>query len=140
MDVNRQGEVLNTKGEVIGTHQGYMHYTIGKRRGFEIKGAHDPHYVVSIKPEKNQIVGGDKEDLDAKEFRVKSLNMFVDKQKLEASVKIRYRSPKLQCEILIDEDKKGAKIVMNESVSAVAAGQLAVFYQGEYVVGSGVIA
>ncbi|MDR3345955.1 MAG: tRNA 2-thiouridine(34) synthase MnmA [Campylobacteraceae bacterium] len=140
MDVNRQGEVLNTKGEVIGTHQGYMHYTIGKRRGFEIKGAHDPHYVVSINPEKNQIVVGDKEDLDAKEFRVKSLNMFVDKQKLEASVKIRYRSPKLQCEILIDEDKKGAKIVMNESVSAVAAGQLAVFYQGEYVVGSGVIA
>ncbi|MDR1285426.1 MAG: tRNA 2-thiouridine(34) synthase MnmA [Campylobacteraceae bacterium] len=139
MNVSRQGEVLNTKGEVIGTHQGYMHYTIGKRRGFDIKGAHNPHYVVSIIPEKNQIVVGDKNELEAKEFRVKSLNMFVDKNELEATVKIRYRSPKLKCKIFIDNNSKSARIVMNESASAIAAGQLATFYQDEYVVGSGII-
>jgi tRNA-specific 2-thiouridylase len=140
MNVHRQGDVLNTKGEVIGTHQGYMHYTIGKRRGFEIKGAHDPHYVISIIPSKNQIVVGNKDELDVKEFRVKSLNMFVDKNELEAAVKIRYRSPKLKCKIIIDNDKKGARILMEESASAIAAGQLATFYQDEYVVGSGIIA
>ncbi|MDR0762093.1 MAG: tRNA 2-thiouridine(34) synthase MnmA, partial [Campylobacteraceae bacterium] len=95
MNVERHGDVLNTKGEIIGAHQGYMHYTIGKRRGFEIRGAHEPHYVISIIPEKNQIIVGSKEELDINEFRVKSLNMFVDKNELEASVKIRYRSPKL---------------------------------------------
>ncbi|MDR2789787.1 MAG: tRNA 2-thiouridine(34) synthase MnmA [Campylobacteraceae bacterium] len=139
MNVQRQGEVLNTKGEVIGAHQGYMHYTIGKRRGFEIKGAHEPHYVVSIIPEKNQIIVGGKEELEVKEFRVKSLNMFVDKNELEAAVKIRYRSPKLKCKIFIEEGS-AARIVMEESASAIAAGQLATFYQGEYVVGSGIIA
>ncbi|MDR2080849.1 MAG: tRNA 2-thiouridine(34) synthase MnmA [Campylobacteraceae bacterium] len=139
MNVQRQGEVLNTKGEVIGTHQGYMHYTIGKRRGFEIKGAHDPHYVISIIPEKNQIVVGSKEELEVKEFKVKSLNMFVDKNELEASVKIRYRSPKLKCKIFI-EDGSRARVVIHESASAIAAGQLATFYQDEYVVGSGIIA
>ncbi|MDR2100169.1 MAG: tRNA 2-thiouridine(34) synthase MnmA [Campylobacteraceae bacterium] len=140
MNVHRQGDVLNTKGEIIGTHQGYMHYTIGKRRGFEIRGAHDPHYVISIIPEKNQIVVGGKEDLESKEFSVKSLNMFTDKNELEASVKIRYRSPKLKCKILIDSADKTARVVMDESASAIASGQLAVFYQGEYVVGSGIIA
>ncbi|MDR1615003.1 MAG: tRNA 2-thiouridine(34) synthase MnmA [Campylobacteraceae bacterium] len=140
MNVQREGEVLNTKGEVIGTHQGYMHYTIGKRRGFEIRGAHEPHYVISIIPSKNQIVVGSKEELDVKEFRVKSLNMFVNKNELEAAVKIRYRSPKLKCKILIDADKKGAHVIMSESASAIAAGQLATFYEGEYVVGSGIIA
>ncbi|MDR1461089.1 MAG: tRNA 2-thiouridine(34) synthase MnmA [Campylobacteraceae bacterium] len=140
MNVLRQGEVLNTKGEVIGTHQGYMHYTIGKRRGFDIKGAHDPHYVISIIPEKNQIIVGSKDELETKEFKVKSLNMFVDKSELEASVKIRYRSPKLKCKIFIDNEGKSARIVMDESASAIAAGQLATFYQDEYVVGSGIIA
>jgi tRNA-specific 2-thiouridylase len=140
MNVRKQGDVLNKQGEIIGTHQGYMHYTIGKRRGFEIKGAHEPHYVVSIIPDKNQIVVGDKEDLEAKEFRVKSLNMFVNKNELEASVKIRYRSPKLKCKIFIESEGKEARIVMDESASAIASGQLATFYDGEYVVGSGVIA
>ncbi|MDR0407906.1 MAG: tRNA 2-thiouridine(34) synthase MnmA [Campylobacteraceae bacterium] len=139
MNVLKQGEVLNTKGEVIGTHQGYMHYTIGKRRGFEIKGAHEAHYVTSIDPEKNQIIVGSKDELEIKEFKVECLNMFISKNELEAYVKIRYRSPKLKCKIIINNDGKSARVIMYESASAIAAGQLATFYQGEYVVGSGII-
>ncbi|MDR1976700.1 MAG: tRNA 2-thiouridine(34) synthase MnmA [Campylobacteraceae bacterium] len=140
MSVTREGEVLNTKGEVIGTHQGYMHYTIGKRRGFEIKGAHDPHYVISINPALNQITVGSKEELDKKEFSVGSLNMFTNEREFEAGVKIRYRSPKLPCKVIVNEDAKSARVIMEDSASAIAAGQLAVFYRGEFVVGSGIIA
>ncbi|MFV0481739.1 MAG: tRNA 2-thiouridine(34) synthase MnmA [Campylobacteraceae bacterium] len=140
VDVNKEGNVLNKQGEIVGKHQGYMHYTIGKRRGFEVKGAHDPHYVVSINPVKNEIVVGDKEDLESKEFRVTSLNMFIkDKTEFNASVKIRYRSPKYPCHVVVDADKKGATVYLETSASAIAAGQIAAFYDGEYVIASGII-
>ncbi|MEK6658952.1 MAG: tRNA 2-thiouridine(34) synthase MnmA, partial [Campylobacterota bacterium] len=55
VEVDKIGEVLDKEGTVVGEHRGYMHYTIGKRKGFTVKGAHDPHYVVSIDAKKNQI-------------------------------------------------------------------------------------
>ena len=55
VNVDEVGEVLDKDGNVVGEHKGYMHYTIGKRKGFTVKGAHDPHYVLSINAKKNQI-------------------------------------------------------------------------------------
>ncbi|MDP1783817.1 MAG: tRNA 2-thiouridine(34) synthase MnmA, partial [Sulfuricurvum sp.] len=48
VNVDQEGEVLDLEGNVVGTHKGYMHYTIGKRKGFTVRGAHDPHFVVEI--------------------------------------------------------------------------------------------
>ncbi|MDY0117935.1 MAG: tRNA 2-thiouridine(34) synthase MnmA, partial [Sulfurimonadaceae bacterium] len=62
-NVDNTGEVLDLDGKVVGEHKGYMHYTIGKRKGFSVKGAHDPHYVVNINPQTNQITVGQKESL-----------------------------------------------------------------------------
>lgn len=138
MNVERSGKVFNTKGEDIGIHKGYMHYTIGKRKGFTVKGAHDPHYVISINPKDNTIVVGSKEELEQDKFIVHSLNMFTKNRNFEASVKIRYRSPKLKCKVSINDDGT-ALVVMNEKASAIAAGQFAVFYDGEFVLGSGII-
>ncbi len=94
------GNVLNTKGEVVGKHSGYMHYTIGKRRGFSVKGALTPHYVLAINPITNEIIVGSKEELNIDSFEVHGLNMFIDDTSLECSVKIRYRSPKTPCRVL----------------------------------------
>ncbi|MDR0467571.1 MAG: tRNA 2-thiouridine(34) synthase MnmA [Campylobacteraceae bacterium] len=140
VDVDMVGDVLNTKGEVVGKHKGYMHYTIGKRKGFEVHGAHDPHYVVSINPAKNEIVVGDKLDLERKEFYVTSLNLFKKMDKVfDSSVKIRYRSPKVACKVFVDEDMLGAKVVLDENISAVTSGQIAAFYDNEYLIAGGII-
>ncbi len=135
MDVDVPGKVLNTKGEVVGEHLGYMHYTIGKRRGFRVKGALTPHYVLSINPEKNEITVGSKEELNIEKFEVYGLNMFIDESQMECSVKIRYRSPKTPCKVTIKDDI--ATIELYEPVQGLAKGQMAVFYDNERVIGSG---
>jgi len=135
IDINKPGNVLNTKGEVVGEHKGYMHYTIGKRRGFSVRGALTPHYVMATNPETNEIIVGDKEDLKVKEFFVKELNMFEDFKDFECSVKIRYRSPKSKCRVVIKNNN--AKVTLKNIVEGVAAGQMAVFYRDDFVIGCG---
>ncbi len=134
-DLEKPGDVLDAKGNVIGVHKGYMHYTIGKRKGFTVHGAHDPHYVLSIDAKNNKITVGTKEELNVSSFLINELNMFIDDLKFECLVKIRYRSPKTPCEVEIKDDKAIVKVL--QSVQGLAPGQAAVFYDGEKVIGSG---
>jgi len=135
MDIDIPGKVLNLKGEVVGDHKGYMHYTIGKRKGFTVSGAHDPHYVVSINAAKNEIVVGLKDDLNVSEFKINDINMFIDDKDFDCSVKIRYRSPKSECSVHVDGTNASVKLYDN--VQGLAAGQMAVFYRDDQVIGGG---
>ncbi len=138
VNVDNQGEVLDSKGNIVGEHKGYMHYTIGKRKGFTVKGAHDPHFVLSIIPEKNQIVVGKKEELSCTSVVLDNLNMFHDVKEFETSVKLRYRTTAVACSVKIENNK--AYIELHESVFGVAVGQAAVFYDDDKLIGGGWIA
>ena len=135
IDIEQPGDVLDTDGNIVGVHKGYMHYTIGKRKGFTVHGAHDPHYVLSIDAKNNRITVGTKERLNVLAFEVNELNMFIDAKKFECLVKIRYRSPKIACEVIIDDDCATVKLF--ENVQGLAPGQAAVFYDEDKVIGSG---
>lgn len=153
------GKLINTKGEVVGTHQGYMHYTVGKRRGFTMRVAHEPHYVLGINAKENLVTVGLKEDLAVSEFELKNLNSFLDLPEFEATVKIRYRFKGVKAKIQIYDPKNPemsikdlvpykqgshlkdlqAKITLKESVYGVAPGQMAVFYKDDLVIFAGFI-
>jgi tRNA-specific 2-thiouridylase len=135
VEVDKEGEVLNRQGEVVGTHKGYMHYTIGKRKGFTVYGAHDPHFVLEILPKTNQIIVGKRDELDTHELEIEHLNMFDERTEFETTVKLRYRSHAVACEVRISGDR--AKIKLKEGVYGVASGQAAVFYDGDRLVGGG---
>ena len=135
VDVDNVGEVLDKDGNVVGEHKGYMHYTIGKRKGFTVKGAHDPHYVLSMNPQKNQIVVGKKDELACDSVVLNDLNMFTDLKKFDAKVKLRYRTIAVECFVEIIEDK--AYVTLKESVYGVATGQAAVFYENDKLIGGG---
>ena len=135
IDIEQPGDVLDTDGNIVGVHKGYMHYTIGKRKGFTLHGACDPHYVLSIDAKNNRITVGTKERLNVLAFEVNELNMFIDAKKFECLVKIRYRSPKIACEVIIDDDCATVKLF--ENVQGLAPGQAAVFYDEDKVIGSG---
>ncbi len=135
IDTQMPGVIVDKNGNIIGKHKGYMHYTIGQRRGLSVNGAHEPHYVLSIDAKNNRIVAGLKDELDTKEFEAKDLNMFIDDKKFEAYVKIRYKSLKTPCIVSI-EDKR-AKIELLSSVQGLAPGQVAVFYDDQKVLGCG---
>ncbi len=133
--IDRPGEVVDSGGKVIGTHKGYMHYTIGKRRGFSLFKAHEPHYVTAIDADRNRIVVGKREELDITEFCVRDLNLFIDAKTLACDVKIRYRSPQVPCTLQIDGTE--ATVRLQNPVQGLAPGQAAVFYVDERVVASG---
>ncbi len=138
VEVDNPGEVLDKDGNVVGTHKGYMHYTIGKRKGFTVHGAHDPHFVLSINPSKNQIVVGKKEELACNSVLLDRLNMFTDEKEFQTTVKLRYRTKAVPCKVSIKDDKASVKLL--ESVFGVAVGQAAVFYDKDKLIGGGWIA
>ena len=129
------GEVLDINGNVVGEHKGYMHYTIGKRRGFSVHGAHKPHYVVQLIPEKNQIVVATKEHLEIKEVILENINMFIKDTEFDATVKLRYRTKAVPCHVKIANNK--AYITLKEGVFGVASGQAGVLYDDDKLLGGG---
>ncbi len=131
------GNVLDKDGNIIGEHFGYMHYTIGQRKGFRLKKAHTPHYVLSIDPKNNTIVVGEKDELDTISFIVDDLNLFVDRDDFECEVKIRYKSPKIPA--LLSSKKDKAIVTLFDPIQGVAPGQVAVFYDESKVIGCGII-
>jgi tRNA-specific 2-thiouridylase len=135
VEVDKVGEVLDKNGNVIGEHKGYMHYTIGKRKGFTVKGAHDPHYVLSINSQNNQIVVGKKDELACYSVVLDNLNMFNDLKEFDTKVKLRYRTKAVECHVKIENDK--AYVTLKEAVFGVAVGQAGVFYDKNKLIGGG---
>lgn len=135
VNVDVEGDVLNLEGKVVGKHKGYMHYTIGKRKGFSVHGAHDPHFVVEIKPDTNQIVVGPREALECHKVVLENVNMFDDAKEFECDVKLRYRTTAVRCHVSIEGDH--ATVELHEPVLGVASGQAGVFYDGDKLLGGG---
>jgi tRNA-specific 2-thiouridylase len=137
MNIDMKGETIDTHGNVVGNHKGYMHYTIGKRRGFFVNGAHDPHFVVAIKPQTNQIVVGTREKLEERFFELKQINLFETLTDFDCKVKVRYRTTAVPAHVTIHADS--ATVELEEPVFGLAKGQIAAFYDGEKLLGGGVI-
>ena len=133
-NIDQEGDVLDENGDVVGKHKGFAHYTIGKRRGFTVKGAQVPHFVTKLNPKDNTIVVGKKEALEVNEVIGTNLNMFIDDTKFSCNVKLRYRATSTPCDVEIKDDK--IYISLKEPAFGVANGQLAVFYDGQKVIGS----
>jgi len=135
VNIDQPGEVVDSEGNVVGEHKGYMHYTIGKRKGFTVHGAHEPHFVLAIEPETNRIVVGKKEELEVWDVTIGNINLFDERTEFDTTVKLRYRTTAVPCHVRIEGEK--AKISLKEPVLGVAAGQAAVFYDGDKLVGGG---
>lgn len=137
LNVDQKGVVKDKEGKIVGEHKGYMQYTIGKRKGFSVKGALEPHYVLSINPKSNEIIVGKKEDLATTEVRAinKSLQNFAEG---EYEIKIRYRSQKSKAYVKLSENGLITATLL-EPVYGVAKGQALVVYEGDCVLGGGVI-
>jgi len=133
-NIDVPGKVLDEKGNVIGEHKGYAHYTIGKRRGFTVHGAHVPHFVTKLNPKDNTIVVGKKAALEINNVEAENLNMFIEEKEFSCTVKLRFRSIYIPCKVKIKDNN--AFITLKEPAFGVAAGQLAVFYEDQKVIGS----
>ncbi|WP_225974051.1 tRNA 2-thiouridine(34) synthase MnmA [Arachidicoccus ginsenosidivorans] len=132
------GWFVDKTGKKLGQHNGYPFYTIGQRKGLIAMG--HPVYVTHIDPNTNTVVLGDLEDLDKSELRVGQLNWQKYDQiedGMEVLVKIRYKD-KGTMGHLYKEDGQ-IRVELLAAASGIAPGQSAVFYEGDTVIGGGII-
>ncbi|MGK7938982.1 MAG: tRNA 2-thiouridine(34) synthase MnmA [Crocosphaera sp.] len=136
----REGEIVDLEGKVLGTHQGIHHYTIGQRRGLGIA-APEPLYVVKLDAVMNRVIVGNRADGGRSDCLVGRLNWISVAEPttpIMAEVQVRYRSKAVPVTVIPIEDHQ-VKLVFNEPQFGITPGQAAVLYDGEIVLGGGII-
>ena len=134
------GNFVDTDGKTLGQHQGVAFYTQGQRKGLGIAKGHRL-YVQRVMPELNLVVLGPQEDLDTTTCRVGDLNIFSRERVVEGQlldVKFRYSSPPVPARLHWN-DTNSLLLTFEHSVRALSPGQSAVLYQGDRVLGGGII-
>lgn len=135
----RKGNIVNSKGEVLGKHTGLYNYTIGQRKGLGIS-YKVPLFVLGFNETKNEVIVGEEKELYKKEITVTDINLLlVDdiKEEIEVEVKTRYSSKVAKAKI--KQEEKKIKVNFLEPQRAITPGQSAVFYVGDIVLGGGKI-
>ena len=133
------GQIVDAAGEVLGQHNGIELFTVGQRRGLGLSGG-DPLYVLRIEPESNRVVVGPESDLYQQWFWTSRVN-FVSGEApagpTHVEVKIRYKFEGASA--VLEPLANGALICFDQPQRAITPGQAAVFYQGDVVLGGGII-
>ena len=134
------GDFVDTEGNVLGKHKGIIHYTLGQRRGLGIPAA-SRLYVCDISPKTNQVVLGNNEDLFHSELTATKVNLISCeslKEPMRLKAKIRYRHPEQEAVAWQTEDGV-LHVRFDKPQRAITRGQAVVLYDGDIVVGGGVI-
>ena len=135
----KQGNIVNSKGDVLGKHTGLYNYTIGQRKGLGISNP-VPLFVLGFNKSKNEVIVGEESELYKKEILVSDINLLlIDEIKdwMEVTVKTRYSTKESKAKIIQDENK--IKVIFDEPQRAITPGQSAVFYIDDIVLGGGKI-
>jgi len=130
-DCSLPGEIRTIDGEVLGQHQGVLHYTVGQRRGLGVATG-DPLYVVAIDADKRQVIVGPREALARARIHLDEVNWLGDGRATAMAVRARIRSTgePAAAELTLN-DKGGADIVLAEAEEGVSPGQACVFYAAD---------
>lgn len=135
----RKGFVRDQNGKVAGSHLGFYNFTIGQRKGLGVYGA-ERLYVTEIKPGSNEVVVGPLKLAHKSAFTMGTVNWLADAPKpgVRLWAQIRYRHKPAACRFE-KKDNASLKFIFDEPQFAVARGQSAVFYEGDRVLGGGII-
>jgi tRNA-uridine 2-sulfurtransferase len=134
----QRGAIVNTSGEVVGEHDGVQYYTLGQRQGLGLAGG--PFYVASKDSESNTLkVTKEENDMMSSTLVVKNMNWFSPlKEDSQVTAKFRYRQEDVP--VKVEQLKDGSlQIIPEVPQRAITPGQFAVLYQGDELVGGGVI-
>lgn len=136
----KEGNIVNSKGEILGKHTGLYNYTIGQRKGLGIS-YKVPLFVIGFNKYKNEVIVGEENELYKKNMKVKDINLLLfDKldKEIEVDVKIRYSSKPAKATIKQISDTE-IEVEFKEPQRGITPGQSAVFYIEDVLVGGGKI-
>ncbi len=140
-EIRKPGPIVDTRGMVLGEHQGIYLYTIGQRRGLGIA-LGTPRYVVEIQADQNTVVVGEDGDLMRATCIVRDTNFLAidpPTEPFECQVKIRYRHAATPARVTPGPHNGEFTICFETPQRAITPGQSAVFYQNDLVLGGGII-
>jgi tRNA-specific 2-thiouridylase len=138
---SQPGDIVDTSGQIVGRHNGLIHYTIGQRKGLNIGGLKEPLYIIDIDSRNNRVIVGPREKLLARTLVAGDLNWISIEpptSPLKATAKIRSTQPEKTCTIT-PFDELRVRVDFDEPQMAITPGQSVVFYSGDLVLGGGVI-
>ena len=139
----KKGDILDTKGNIIGQHDGIINFTIGQRKGIRISNK-KPLYVLNIIAKENKVIVGEKEALSIKQINLKNINILSDIENYKKNLFIKVRSTGRLIKANIKIDKKEMEVNLDEEEEGISPGQACVFYSkdhiGDKVLGGGWIA
>jgi tRNA-specific 2-thiouridylase len=138
---SQPGDIIDTSGQIVGRHNGVIHYTIGQRKGLNIGGLKEPLYVIALDSQNNRVLVGPRQRLLAKGLiaeDLKWISIAPPAAPLKATAKIRSTQPEKPCTLIPFEENK-VRVDFDEPQMSITPGQSIVFYAGDLVLGGGVI-
>ncbi len=136
------GPIVDLEGRELGRHRGLENYTVGQRRGLDIAWS-EPLYVLRLDYPGNRLIVGSRRETGCRKFAVTDLNWLIPipegATELELSCQIRYRHRPAPARLRFSADREKVLVAFAEPQFAVAPGQGAAFYQGERLLGGGII-
>jgi tRNA-specific 2-thiouridylase len=133
------GDIVDLHGNVLGQHQGIEYFTVGQRRGLGIN-VGEPQYVVRVDADANRVIVGPEQALYSDRLWASKVNYTsgaTPEGPTEVTVKVRYKAHEAPAVLYADGDE--ALVCFEESQRALTPGQAVVFYQGDVLIGGGII-
>ena len=135
------GPIVTTAGAPVGEHQGFARFTVGQRRGLP-GGFAEPMYVVAIEPDTRTVVIGTADQLDGRAVALAELNWLADPPAVgdECLVQVRYRAPAVPARVVArGGDGDTLQLELTHPARAITPGQSGVLYEGDRLLGGGII-
>ena len=136
----KQGNIVDTNGKILGTHDGIWNFTVGQRRGIKVSST-EPLYVISLNEKTNEVIVGHKDKTFNKSLIAKNLNFQINPERYEGKViSAKIRSVQTPTEAKFKFiDKETIEIIFEEYQKSIAIGQSAVLYDNDVLIGGGII-
>ena len=135
---SQKGNFVDKSGNILGTHDGIINFTVGQRKGLGMSFG-KPMFVTALNPETNEVVLGEKGDEFSNGLFADDVNFFVNfEDEMYASCKTRYSAKQAKCKIT-KTGEASVKVEFEEMQRAVTPGQSVVFYDGDIILGGGII-
>jgi len=139
---DRDGELVDRGGRVLGRHRGHHHFTVGQRRGIGI-GAPEPLYVLATDASANRVTVGSRAELATERVPVRDATLHREAARV-TQVRLRYHSRPLRCRVSPGDAGVGEhdelELQLGEPATGVAPGQTAALMDGDLIIGHATIA
>ncbi len=135
----QEGNIIDTQGKILGKHKGIWNYTIGQRKGIGISST-EPLYVLELKKDTNEVIIGPADKTFKKSLTAINLNWIgIENLTTEIHAQAKIRSTQSPVEVTLKPSGEQVNVEFDELQKSIAIGQSVVFYDGDIVLGGGVI-